>query len=118
MFVKATRSKGHDYLKIVESYRENGKSKRRTIVNLGRADILAESGLENIIRGLQKYLKRKIDEQNNIRDFSTERIKASLDKMEFSEIEIEGQKYFMKGSPRGIMQSIKIEDFIPQGKHN
>ena len=71
MFVKATRSKGHDYLKIVESYREKGKSKHRTIVNLGRADILAESGLENIIKGLQKYLKRKDDEQNMIRDIST-----------------------------------------------
>ena len=71
MFIKATRSKGHDYLKIVESYRENGKSKHRTVVNLGRADILAESGLENIIKGLQKYLKRKDGEQNNIRDIST-----------------------------------------------
>ncbi|MCD6455821.1 MAG: IS1634 family transposase [Methanophagales archaeon] len=71
MFVKSTRSKGHDYLKIVESYREKGKSKHRTIVNLGRADILAESGLENIIKGLQKYLKRKDDEQNMIRDIST-----------------------------------------------
>ena len=71
MFVKATRSKGRDYLKIVESYRENGKSKHRTVVNLGRADVLAESGLENIIRGLQKYLKRKTAEQNNICDIST-----------------------------------------------
>lgn len=71
MFVKATRSKGYDYLKIVESYRENGKSKHRTVVNLGRADILAESGLENIIKGLQKYLKLKDDKQNNIRDIST-----------------------------------------------
>lgn len=70
MFIKATRSKGHDYLKIVESYREKGKSKHRTIVNLGRADVLAESGLENIIKGLQKYLKRK-DDENNIRDIST-----------------------------------------------
>ena len=41
-----------------------------------------------------------------------------MNKMEFSEIEIEWQKYFMKSSPRGIMQSIKIEYFIPQGKHN
>lgn len=78
MFVKATSSKGHDYLKIVESYREKGKSKHRTIVNLGRADILAESGLENIIKGLQKYLKRKDDEQNKIRDISTIEEKARV----------------------------------------
>lgn len=78
MFVKGTRSKGHDYLKIVESYREKGKSKHRTIVNLGRADILAESGLENIIKGLQKYLKRKENEQNMIRDISTIEEKARV----------------------------------------
>ncbi|MCK4359462.1 MAG: IS1634 family transposase [Candidatus Cloacimonetes bacterium] len=71
MFIKATRAKGHDYLKIVESYYKDGKSKHRTIVNLGRADILANSGLENIIRGLRKYVKENKDQNDNIKDIST-----------------------------------------------
>ena len=71
MFIKATRAKGHDYLKIVESYYKDGKSKHRTIVNLGRADILANSGLENIIRGLRKYVKKNKDQNDNIKDIST-----------------------------------------------
>lgn len=40
MFIKATKSKNYHYLQIVESYRENGKIKHRTIANLGRFDEL------------------------------------------------------------------------------
>jgi transposase len=58
MFVKAITARGHVYLKIVKSVRKNGKPTHETIANLGRADRLAESGLENIIRSLQKYVKQ------------------------------------------------------------
>ena len=56
MFVKAITARGHVYLKIVKSVRKHGKPTHETIANLGRADRLAESGLENIIRSLQKYV--------------------------------------------------------------
>jgi hypothetical protein len=41
--VRAADPKGvkHVYARIVEAYRENGKNKHRTIVNLGRKDLLA-----------------------------------------------------------------------------
>jgi len=112
MFVKATRSKGHDYLKIVESYRENGKGKHRTIVNLGRADVLAESGLENIIKGLQKYLKKKVDEQNNQRDISTikETSRVNYGYVAFQTL---WNKYSLSGLLASLLNERKIEfDFV------
>ncbi|HHE38530.1 MAG TPA: IS1634 family transposase, partial [Candidatus Cloacimonetes bacterium] len=39
-------------------------------------------------------------------DFSTERIKQALNKMEFSEIVIEGQKYFMKSKHNSLASKI------------
>ena len=41
--VRAAGSKGvkHEYVRVVEAYRENGKNKHRTIINLGRKDLLA-----------------------------------------------------------------------------
>jgi transposase len=56
MFVKAITARGHVYLKIVKSVRKHGKPTHETIANLGRADRLAEGGLENIITSLQKYV--------------------------------------------------------------
>ncbi len=58
MFVKSTFSRGHEYLRIVKSVRKNGKPTHDTIANLGRADQLAKSGLENIIASLQKYVTK------------------------------------------------------------
>jgi len=49
MFVKATKSKSHTYIQIVESYRDQGKVKHRTIANLGRLDnLIADKSLEAI----------------------------------------------------------------------
>jgi len=49
MFLKISESKEHTYLRIAESYRENGCVKQKTISNLGRLDKLKASDLENII---------------------------------------------------------------------
>lgn len=42
MFLKTTKSKNYTYLQLVESYRDSGKVKHRTIANLGRLDKLME----------------------------------------------------------------------------
>jgi len=41
--VRAAGGKGvkHEYVRVVEAYRENGKNKHRTVINLGRKDLLA-----------------------------------------------------------------------------
>lgn len=44
MFIKKTRSKNFIYLSLVETFRENGKVKHRTIAQLGRLDQLLQKG--------------------------------------------------------------------------
>lgn len=53
--VKARGSKGvkHEYLRLVESHWENGRSRQRVVVNLGRKDILAPH-LDSLVRILQQ----------------------------------------------------------------
>jgi transposase len=56
MFVKSTRSKNHTYLSIVETYREEDKVKHRTLLQLGRQDVLKEDKtIERLISSLVKY---------------------------------------------------------------
>ena len=39
MFIKTTRSGGHSYVQLVESYRnEDGKPRQRTVATLGRLE--------------------------------------------------------------------------------
>jgi hypothetical protein len=44
MYLRVVRTAGgkgvkHEYVRIVEAYRENGKNKHRTVINLGRKDL-------------------------------------------------------------------------------
>jgi transposase len=46
MFLRVVRAAGgkgmtHEYVRVVEAYRENGKTRHRTVLNLGRKDFLA-----------------------------------------------------------------------------
>ena len=45
--VRAAGGKGvqHEYVRLVESYREHGKPKQRVVCNLGRKDLLAHVSL-------------------------------------------------------------------------
>lgn len=40
MFIKTTKSKNYEYIKLVESYWENGTTKHRVLFNFGRRDLL------------------------------------------------------------------------------
>ena len=40
MFIKTTRVRNSEYIKLVESYRENGTTKHRVLYNFGRADLI------------------------------------------------------------------------------
>jgi transposase len=52
--VKAAGAKGvqHEYVRLVESYRDNGKNKQRLVCSLGRKDLLA-AHLDSLIRLLR-----------------------------------------------------------------
>ncbi len=69
-------NKGVEYLRIVESYRENGKIKQRTVANLGRIDSFSENEAKNIVNKLIQIfdLKNYID---------TEDIKKAPDKKNY-----------------------------------
>nr|WP_129410082.1 hypothetical protein [Marinitoga lauensis] len=53
-------NKGVEYLRIVESYRENGKIKQRTVANLGRIDSFSENEAKNIVNKLIQIFDLKI----------------------------------------------------------
>lgn len=52
--VKAAGGKGiqHEYVRLVESYRENGRNRQRVVCNLGRKDLLS-AHLDSLIRLLE-----------------------------------------------------------------
>ena len=80
MFVKSTISRGHEYVQIVKSVRKEGKPRHEVIANLGRADILAESGLDNMIAALKKYVNRPSEPQQTPtrKDISSMRERARV----------------------------------------
>jgi len=46
MFLRIVRAAGgqgvkHEYVRVVGAYRDHGKTRRRTVLNLGRKDLLA-----------------------------------------------------------------------------
>ena len=56
MFIKKTRSKNFTYLSIVETYRDNGRVRHKTIVKLGRLDLLQKNGsLARLGASLQNF---------------------------------------------------------------
>ena len=40
MFIKTTKAKNYEYIKLVEAYWEDGRSKQRVLYNFGRADMM------------------------------------------------------------------------------
>ena len=57
MFLRTVKAAGgqgvqHEYVRLVEAYREDGKSKQRVVCNLGRKDLLA-AHLDALIRLLR-----------------------------------------------------------------
>lgn len=59
MFVRKKISGPREYLVIVENYREGKKVKQRTIANLGRVDVLRETGkLDSIINSLSQFSEK------------------------------------------------------------
>jgi hypothetical protein len=59
MFIRVKHNGGHDYLQLVESYREGGKVRQRVLGTLGRRDVLeASDQLEGLAASLSRHLKR------------------------------------------------------------
>lgn len=60
MYLRASRSGKHTYLRLVESYRdESGRTRQRQIAQLGRADQLSAEQVNGLIAGLLKATGRE-----------------------------------------------------------
>ena len=59
MFVREKRINGYSYLYLVESVREDGRSKQRIIKNLGRKEVvLADGDLDRLAASIARYSDR------------------------------------------------------------
>ena len=82
MFVREKTVNAYTYLYLVESVRENGRTKQRTIRNLGRKEVVLASGaLERLIATLGRFAEgslvlRAIEEGDA--HFEVRRIGAAL----------------------------------------
>ncbi len=60
MFLKTIKAGNHTYAQIVESYKENGISKHRILLNFGRVESIKESrGIKKLIRSLSALVEGK-----------------------------------------------------------
>jgi transposase len=63
LFIKTTRAKGYEYIKLVESYRENGTTKHNVLYNFGRADLIKQDdSFLRVVRRLCEVADIPVDE--------------------------------------------------------
>ena len=81
MFLKKMHSKNYTYLSLVEAYREDGKNKHRTLLELGRLDQLqASEQLTRLTESFQRLTEQK--KRFSIEDFEeTERVNWGANKI-------------------------------------
>jgi Transposase DDE domain len=61
VFVREKHINGYTYLYLVETVREDGRTKQRIIKNLGRKDaVLASGGLERLASSVARYAERAV----------------------------------------------------------
>ena len=62
MFIKLTRSGGHTYAQLVESFRdEHGKPRQRTLATIGRVDE-TDGQVDSLLGGLLRAKGRSLSE--------------------------------------------------------
>jgi hypothetical protein len=75
MFLRIVRAAGgkgvkHEYLRVVEAYREGGKTRHRTVLNLGRKDQCVVSNAHHaseVIDGIRSLSRRiLVDEHGSM----------------------------------------------------
>lgn len=74
MFIKTTKSGNHHYAQLVESYRKDGNTKHRVLLNLGRLDRIKNNpSFQNLAIRLAELSSLK-EETNNIKEISDAQI--------------------------------------------
>ena len=116
MFLKLSKVRGFEYLRIVESYRDKDKkNKHRTIINLGRADKLFKvlPALEKLFElyGKNQFTAiNKINTQGTIiRNYSFVIIKHIWDRYQLGEFfnkMVKKRKKYGGGSSTGLSKLV------------
>ena len=71
MFIKTTKAKGYEYIKLVESYRENGTTKHRLLYNFGRADLIKnDESFLRIVKRLCEIAEIPVNKSKNTETIS------------------------------------------------
>jgi len=66
LFIKTTRANNFEYIKLVESYWENGKSKHRVLYNFGRADLIKkDASFLKIVKKLCEIAELPVKDDEN-----------------------------------------------------
>jgi len=66
MFIKTTKAKQYEYIKLVESYRENGTTKHRLLYNFGRADLIKnDKSFLNVVKRLCEIAEIAVDKNSD-----------------------------------------------------
>jgi len=61
MYIREKTARGHSYLYLVESVREGGRVRQRTLAALGRKEVLQENGtLERLAEALARHSERAV----------------------------------------------------------
>jgi hypothetical protein len=68
MFIKVTKSGNHEYAQLVESFRENGMTRHKVMLNLGRLDHIKNNpSFQRIAKKLEELSTAKL-QYSNIND--------------------------------------------------
>ena len=69
MFIKTTRVRDSEYIKLVESYRQDGKTEHRVLYNFGRADLIRQDeSFLRIVKRLCEVAQIPLADTNNGKD--------------------------------------------------
>lgn len=74
MFIKITKSGNHHYAQLVQSYRKDGHTKHRVMLNLGRLDQIKNNASFQHLAARLAELSALKEETNNIEDISEAQI--------------------------------------------
>jgi len=73
MFIKTTRAKNYEYIKLVEAYWEDGRSKQRVLYNFGRSDLIKkDESFLRVVRRLCEIAGIPSGDKGNQKEESTD----------------------------------------------
>ena len=71
LYIKTTRAKNYEYIKLVESYWEDGQSKQRVLHNFGRADLIkSDASFLRVVKRLCEIANLPVSDDSDVSEGS------------------------------------------------